>query len=126
MNSPTMLKPLRSWQIRHCDNLQYFLSLNKTEYPFFLLEQTNSGAIADPTAKDDQTGISSPMEEFPVSAPIAGKPEAADIQDKGKNGRQITFLDRQFFVLLPYDFGDVTFLKSQSGSYFNTTYGNCT
>ncbi len=48
---------------------------------FSLLEEINSGTIPDATAKDDHTGISSPGEESSARASIAGKPEAADIQE---------------------------------------------
>ena len=110
------------YTITHYEALLDLFSLDKTEYPFYLLDQTNTGTIADATARDDHTGISSrPEEERSVSASIHGKPEAADIQDNGKNGLEITFSGRQFFVRMRYDTGDVTLLKSLSGSYWNAT-----
>ncbi len=86
-------------------------SLDKTEYSFFLLEQTNTGTIADAMAADDHNGISSSLEELAVRAPIAGKQEPTDIQPNGKNGLQIIFPGRQFFVHLHYDGVMISCLK---------------
>jgi len=79
---------------------------------FSLLDKINSGTIADATAKDDHTGISSVGEEPSARASTAGKPEAADIQEEKDERVHIDYVNRQFFIRLKYHAGDIDFLKS--------------
>ncbi len=65
---------------------------------FALPEKISSGTIADTTAKNDHIGIASTEEESSVSALIAGKPEAADIQEEKDERVHIDLINRQFFI----------------------------
>jgi integrase/recombinase XerD len=91
---------------------------------FSLLEKIRSGTIADATAKDDHTGISSVEEESSARALITGKPEAADIQEEKDERVHIDFVNRQFYIRMRYHAGDIDFLKSLNGAWWNAKYGN--
>ena len=110
------------YSVAHFQNLIDLFGFKMADYPFSLLDR-ESGTIAATPAKDDHTGISS-LEEHSVIASTSGWTEAADIQENEADQLQITFSGNQFFIKMPYDPLDVSFVKSLSGSYWNPKHGN--